>query len=342
MFGIIHLLIDATTVTVIFATRTFHGLSVREGVMLVLFYDLIAFAGQAPLGLLIDRFRIWRATALVGIALSAASMLFLTSGPNAAMILAGVGNAAFHVGAGALSLHVHPGRATPPGVFIAPGALGLAAGTMIGKGGAYVAWPFLVALLIAFVVAWLAEAPEVRTDRSESVPTISKSAAIIMLLLFSISLRALLGKAGAIELPRESTVLFGVATAAFAGKAIGGILSDRWGWLEVSVGALLISGLLFAFGDANPVMITFGMFLFQMTTPVTLVATAALLPGRPALAFGLNCLALTAGFLSHFFRVFEDYYLWWGQILMVLLSTTAVFMALRALKGRIPMKFQKI
>lgn len=342
LFGAIHALIDATTVMVIFSTRTIHGLSVHQGAVLVLFYDVLAFAGQAPMGWFIDRFRLWRPTALTGIALSVVSVALLGVHPQAAMIAAGIGNAAFHVGAGALSLHVRPGRATPPGIFVAPGALGLAAGTIIGKGGYAVAWPFYAALVIALALAWLAECPSVERGKPAPVRDLSKPTAIVLLLLFSIAIRSLVGKAGAYEVPRETTILFGVAAAAFAGKAMGGVLSDCFGWIAVSVGALLLSAPLLALGGDNAIMITVGMFLFQMTMPVTLVATHALMPDRPGLAFGLNCLAYIIGFLGHFFHKLDDYYHWGTFLAVILLSAAAVYVGLRALSGKVPMRFREI
>jgi hypothetical protein len=64
--------------------------------------------------------------------------------------------------------------------------------------------------------------------------------------------RALAGGQGRrIRAAKETAVLFGVAAAAFAGKAFGGILSDRFGWIKISVGALLISAPLLAFGKVN-------------------------------------------------------------------------------------------
>jgi hypothetical protein len=42
------------------------------------------------------------------------------------------------------------------------------------------------------------------------------------------------------------------------------------------------------------------MFLLNLTMPVTLAAVADTLPGRPAFAFGLTCLALILGAFAAF------------------------------------------
>jgi len=339
VFGVIHMLIDASTVMVVFSTRAIHGLSGAEGFYLIMTYDVLAFAGQWPLGLFIDRLSIWRGTAIVGIALAALSILFLELNPIAAMIAAGAGNAAFHVGAGALSLHVTPGRATAPGIFVAPGVLGLAAGTMIGKSGVLITWPFLLALALALFVAFRATYPKVESPRPFKTLDISAPWTVIFILLFSIAIRSFVGKAGTYAAPKETMVLLGLASAAFAGKAMGGVLSDRLGWIRVSVAALLISAPMLAFGAGYPTMVIIGMFIFQMTMPVTMVAIASIIPGRPGLAFGLNCVAYILGFLLHMFRLAKPLYTPVNFFVLILVSAAAVYFGLSALKGKVPMRF---
>ncbi len=361
LFGLIHLVIDATTVMVIFSTRLFHEMSHLDAFLLVLAYDVLAFAGQAPLGMLVDKMKFPKITTIFGIIIAGISVAFLWVEPYAAMLLAAVGNAAFHVGAGALSLHVTPGRATAPGIFVAPGVLGLAIGTFVGKGGwvvgdkipeainsvlSFFGKPdgvilvlYALALSISLVVSLLSRYPTIPYEKKPVKLDIPRPILIISLLLFSIVIRSLVGKAGAISAPKETMILISIAMAAFAGKAIGGVLSDRFGWIFISVAALLISAPLIAFGGAYPVTIVFGMLLFQMTMPVTLVATYSIIPGRPGLAFGLNCLAYIIGFLPNMFRSVRAYYNSYLFLALILLSATAVYFGLRALKGKVKMKF---
>ena len=70
--------------------------------------------------------------------------------------LAGIGSAAFHVGAGALTLRSCGGRSDGAGLFAAPGVVGLAIGGALAVSGYYPYAPFLIALLALFVaiVLW--------------------------------------------------------------------------------------------------------------------------------------------------------------------------------------------
>ncbi|MDP8223715.1 MAG: hypothetical protein P9L99_10180 [Candidatus Lernaella stagnicola] len=339
--GIIHAIVDAATVMVIFSTIFVHELHPSDAFTLVLSYDLLAFAGQAFVGYASDRFRAERAVTLAGIVLAFVAVLTMRIHPWAAMIVAGVGNAFFHVGAGAVSLHVRTGRATFPGIFVAPGALGLAMGIYVGKGHFLITWPFLVLLAAGFAFAAVAKLPEIPYTRKTKLLDVKMPLLILFLLLFSVAVRALVGGAGSYDLPKTvKTVSFGLAAAAFAGKAMGGIISDRLGWIPVSVGALLISAPLIAFGGANPIVLTIGLFLFQMTMPVTLTACAAVLPGRPGFAFGLTCLALILGAVPTFYHAVKIHYGPGPFLGLILLSAASVGAGLWMLRGKVPMKFR--
>jgi len=54
------------------------------------------------------------------------------------------------------------------------------------------------------------------------------------------------------------------------------------------------------FKNSVPVALL-SMMLFQMTMPITLAAIATALPGKPAFAFGLTCLALIIGTLAAYY-----------------------------------------
>ena len=89
-----------------------------------------------------------------------------------------------------------------------------------------------------------------------------------------------------------------LATA--CGKALGGILADRFGWVRVAISALIISAPLLSFFPGIPLLAISGIFLLQMTMPITLTALSNMLPGRSATAFGLSVLALIIGVIPSY------------------------------------------
>ena len=353
-YGVIHALVDATTVTVTFAAIGLHDLGPSMAFAVVLLYDLLAFATQVIVGAITDRLASPKATLVAGLVLCAAGMLVLPLDPWAAVVLAGLGNSLFHVGAGALTLYTRPGRATDPGIFVAPGALGLAFGMAYGGAnqavlpfatGEVLAWPFVALLAVAVGVAVRTRDPELPYRDAWSPgqtgplpPTMRGRAAwaIVALLLVSITVRSLVGMGGCHECPKEPLIAFGIPLVAFAGKGLGGIISDRLGWIETSVGALLISAPLIAFGGTTPALILAGLFLFQMTMPVTLVAILQVRPRQPGFVFGLACLALIAGAIPTFFAPVKALFGPGLFLTLILLSAAAIFVGLRGVSDRTP------
>lgn len=335
-YGLIHALIDAACVTVVFSAIVLHHLEPHDSFYLVIGYDLLAFAGQVFCGYITDRLRFSRGAVLLGILCTALSVVALSMEPLTAMVLAGTGNALFHVGAGAITLHVKPGHATAPGLFVAPGALGLAAGIYLGKRGFVLTWFFLAALAIAFLVSYFVRNPDIPYITKPKLLNVPKPTLIICLLLASVAVRSFVGMAGSHECPKDVWVGFTFATAAFLGKGLGGIVADRLGWIESSVIALLISAPLIAFGGGRVPLIVAGMFFFQMTMPVTLVAIAALLPGRTAFAFGLACLVLVMGAIPTFYSFTKPFYNSYLFLGLIVFSAASIYFGLRLMKREVP------
>jgi FSR family fosmidomycin resistance protein-like MFS transporter len=120
---------------------------------------------------------------------------------------------------------------------------------------------------------------------------------ILILLLFSILIRSFIGSV--LIFPWKSNIPLAIilTLGVFLGKALGGIFADRFGWIKVALFSLLISAPVLAFYSLSPIAAIAGIFLFNMTMPITLVAISNILPGKPGFSFGLTCLALIFGTL---------------------------------------------
>ena len=297
--GVAHLAVDAACVTAVLRASPDSNAVYSAALAFVLGYDLFAFAGQVPFGWIVDRFRLRRCAALVGLVLTA--MAVLTGRGLTVMLLAGAGNALFHVGAGAMVLAGSKGRATPAGVFVAPGALGLGLGIMLGRKLLTVpTWPLLVAVVAASLMVWLVSLPEEPAKVQPAEPAAHPRRLVLLivtLLAFSVAVRSLVGTVGCDGCTRGLFLGVALPLTAFAGKLVGGFLADRFGWIELGVAALLASAPLLAFSNGDLWLALPGLLVFQMTMPVTLSATYRAMPSRPGLGFGILCLALVAGTL---------------------------------------------
>ena len=301
VYGTTHAVVDAICAAVIFSILKNKVVGAQEFLSLVIIYNVLAFGLQAGLGLIVDHFKSPRAATLLGCIFTGISALIFLHFPITAIIFAGVGNALFHVGGGSISLNLIPEKATALGVYVAPGALGLLVGTLLGKNGQFTAWPFILILVVLCIFIFIIKKPEMNYVREKVAKSKFNYFEVILLLVFSsIAIRSLIGLAIVFPWKSDINLLITLTIAVVLGKGLGGILADKFGWVKVAVGALFLSIPFLAFGSNNPYLAITGMFLFNMTMPVTLVAISNILPGRTAFAFGLTCLALILGALPVF------------------------------------------
>ena len=307
VYGISHFFVDACCAALLTSIWLAEIYPVERVLYLYILYNAFAFAAQAPLGLVVDAFgRPWHFAA-AGICLQAAAIVMISSNanglpPEAVILTAGIGNAMFHLGGGVVSLSLDRGRATAPGIFVAPGAVGLFAGYQLAASGMSVSIRAAGAIAgcILAAVVYRAERPEiVRPERARDKD--AGFGLVLCLAVFfimgSIAVRSMLGLS--FPFPWKSNgprVAFMLALAAGSGKALGGFLADRFGFIRTCAAALLMSIPLLTAGTANPVAGIAGCALFQMTMPVTLLACADIFRGL-ALAFGMTCLAIFCGAL---------------------------------------------
>lgn len=265
----------------------------------VLMYNALAFGGQPLAGLLADSSGRVRGAALGGLALLCAA-LALGPGPvQFAVVLAGVGSALFHVGGGGLALRATDGRAAGPGLFAAPGVVGLALGGALAAGGVAAA-PWLLGLLglLAALVGLLPLPPHEACSTALPAPEhgFDTHDLIMLVLLAAIALRSAVWSSMHIALHGHTDVLIGMALAAAAGKIIGGLAADWLGWRRWTLGALALAAPLLALGGAEPLTLFLGVGLLQSASPAALAAAGRLLPNRPATAAGLTLgLAVAVG-----------------------------------------------
>jgi FSR family fosmidomycin resistance protein-like MFS transporter len=332
--GCVHAVVDLGSVSAVFRTsQLFANHPLLSPFVAVVGYDLIAFALQFPLGALVDRLRATRAAQLVGLLLIAGSLGCVPVSSLATLVMAGLGNALFHIGAGAEVLRTARGRAAWAGVFVAPGALGLGLGLWWGRAASQPLWPLVVLLgasLAATALVREGPASGLRLDVARPASNRLWLTALLALLI-SVLVRSYVGFGASYQCPRGALLALGLPLAAFAGKLLGGFLADRAGWLATSVAALLVSAPLIGLGgDSIPVVLA-GLLIFQTTMPVTLTAVYLLMPNRPATAFGLPCLALIGGALPTFYPLGQQLYGTDTFLAMIVASAVAVYVGLSLL-----------
>ena len=292
-----HFFVDFACALLLFSSGRAGGLGV------FLLYNYCAFALQLPLGILADRLDKNAGLAALGCGL-VASAFTLPAAPLALAIVAGVGNALFHVGGGVDVLGDSGRKASALGIFVSPGALGLFAGSALAGVFPGVCAVLLLALcagailFVARLYGRLRRSGNAALCLRGVLGPRRRPAALLAVagLVLVVVLRSYVGLA--VQMPWQAADgwSFAAVLAVVLGKCAGGFAADRFGARRAGPASLLAAGALFLLGE-NPLAGTAALFLFNMTMPMTLSALARLLPGAKGLAFGLTTFALFLGFL---------------------------------------------
>jgi FSR family fosmidomycin resistance protein-like MFS transporter len=290
-----------------------------------LLYNVIAFGLQPAVGFLCDGHP-EIPIGIIGCALVATGLLAMPI-PWVALALCATGNACFHIGGGIDSLIFAKGRMTRSGIFVSTGAIGVTLGTLAGRNGRsleYLPYIFigLSILLLLLFAQKIEKGASCRFDTASGLPF----AAILIFALASVVIRALAG--GMIPMSWKTGVFFLMLPgfAACAGKALGGILGDRFGAKNTAVTALLLSVPFLLLGKNIAVLSVIGIILFNITMPITLCAVASKFPYNPGLTFGLTTLALLCGTVPAYFFLVPQSMVFPLLIALTLLSATFTFL----------------
>lgn len=279
-----HLLTDAVCAAALFGPVR---ASDADFSLAVIIYNTAAFTTQCLVGLATDRLRRQELLAAIGLAVCACAALLLPGGYLMALA-AGLGNSLFHVAGGTVTLK-GARSAGPLGVFVAPGALGLALGTL---------WPGLRAGLCIAALAVSGLLLALRGREAEFTAPTSRGRTpwgAVLLLTLAVAVRAVGGSA--VDFPWKAGASMTMLTAAFvfAGKSLGGYVCSRLGASRTALLSIPAAALLTAFCFAWAVPSLAGQLLLNLTMPVTLWLMYLAMPESPGFAFGLAASALWPG-----------------------------------------------
>ncbi|MVM29520.1 MFS transporter [Spirosoma sp. HMF4905] len=290
----------------------------------VMIYNLLAFGGQLPAGIWLDRIGHYRKPAvlsLLGMVLALGLLCFQFFW--VAIVIAGISSAIFHVSGGAVTLVSFPGKSYYTGIFSAFGVMGLAlggwAGTMHWYGVGFGLMTGLIALLLGLLKANfpLAQKQEFVTKNHH----LDNHDYLMILLLVAIALRSAVWNVVQLLYVKQYDWLIYMAMAAMIGKLIGGWLTDRIPWKVYALVALSIAIPSLAWGHRKLFWLLLGTGLLQSLTPISVVALQRLLPTMPAAVSGATFgLAIALGGLISFVPLDAYFPLFYQLILLGMLT----------------------
>ncbi len=297
VYTLLHFFVDFTTIFLVCKVLTGPIVGLANHSFVFIIYNLVAFAGQLPIGILSDFLQKNRFVAAVGCALSGIAFPLSFVFPWLACFIGALGNGAFHIGAGADILKMSMPKAGLSGTFVSSGALGVwlaykASGTF---------FLFFCPFVMFLATTYLLLSKNLGSDRkfAKIYFTNPKSLVITAVLCFSLTIiiRSFLGMVMSFSWKAVPYLSLLSVLAVFGGKALGGILGDKLGYTKTAVLSLGMSFIAFLFAFDLPIAGIFAILCFNMTMPLTLTAIAGLCRQKYGFAFGLTTFALALGFI---------------------------------------------
>ena len=298
VYALVHMAVDLSCAFLVFAYVS----GGERWYLWLLIYNFCAFALQMPIGAAADRWDRNSCVAAGGCAGVLAGLLLGSVGfPAAAAVVAGIGNACFHVGGGIDVLNRSGGNAAPLGIFVAPGALGIFLGTMLGRAGkGPEVWLGGLLILSAAAIRLMAGRERLWTSSGNAPVSFAvqsdKTVPAAACFLAAVILRSYSGMVQ--NFPWKETLAgsgFILAGAVVLGKMAGGILADKtgvWRTAFCSMCAAAVGFLCLVY----PAVGILAVFCWNMSMPLTLWAVAEAFPGAKGFGFGLLTFGLFVGF----------------------------------------------
>ena len=294
-FFLVHMLVEITTFYIMTAY-------VSENAVwyIALFFDFFAFMPQGIYGYIRDMGFKVNFAVLGTVLTTVALILFYAELPPIPVVLVlTVGNGMIHIEGAETTLRASDGKITPAALFVSGGSFGL----IIGKLASWNAFPVWIIILLNLLSA----APILLSARrARGLGDIKagdfrypnsrlKPAAVVAAAVLVVAVRAYMGYG--IPTSWNKTTAQTVALFCFmgAGKALGGVLTDRIGIRRTALISTLGALPFLLFGDNLMIVSLVGVMLFSMTMAVTLALIVSEMERFPGVAFGLTTIGLFLG-----------------------------------------------
>ena len=292
-------------------------------IVAIIIYNFFAFAFQVPLGYILDKFKIYRYIAIMGMCLI--GFCYLINYDNAFILatIIGIGNALFHLEGGVNIYSVSERKAFLNGLFVAPGALGIFLGTTFHDELIITYLPIIL-IIVAMILLSLVQTKEIdkRLEENRKCDFNNYNIALIVILIgISIIVRSI-GGSDIIYTWKNGFVLGLIyAISIVIGKAFGGLLADKFGLMKVALLSLTCSALCLMLGYNIHIFAYVGILLFNVPMSITLTILENTLSKKIACAVGLNTMFLFIGFLICFIDItINNSFILIGSIMIAMLS----------------------
>ena len=318
LFFIFHLCIEVVSYALFYLRFKSHMVT-----FLVLLYDFFAFCPQLLVGDFYNRNKKIN-IGLIGAAFFVAAIL-LAKFENInlyilSILILAIGNAFLHVCGAIAVASVSKNKIFPSSLFVAGGTFGIIIGRYLANINVNTNYLFIPIIILALISIFTAK----RWCKSEvefiDVDIVNKKYSHIVILLIAlivVMVRSYMGFVIPINWKSEfyhSILLF---TSLGIGKALGGLLCDKFGYKFVATVSTLFCVPFIIIGKDFMFASLFGMLLFSMTMSITYAMALSIIKNNPGVAFGVTTIGLFLGVLPLFVIRFETFT---SMVIVVILS----------------------
>lgn len=327
IYSLIHFLVDMSCIILVLGKVSAIVSDPLVLLISVILYNFFAFAMQLPFGIYADKLNKNAYVSSIGCILVALAYAVFKL-PMISCIIAGIGNALFHVGGGIDVLNISNKKASLPGIYVATGAFGLYIGQkFMNFFTTHLYVPILSLLCAACVLALVYKTIKEKWNVSNEVPDIkftSSKTIMLILMLITVCMRGYVGLI--LSFDWKKVGLYGLLAilAVVGGKMLGGIIGDRIGWKKTALISLGIATILFNFAFTNWICGVIAILLFNMTMPITLTALSNTFNKAKGFAFGLTTIALFVGSIPSLLNIDLHVFTTIGLSITTIISVVAL------------------
>lgn len=306
----------------------------------ILLYNCIAFGLQMIFGYFADKHqKTDKVLGTIGLTAMLVPLAIIWVSQNAtaswiSLIICALLNAAFHVGGGMDVLKTSEGRISPSGIFVSSGALGVILGTLYGKTGNGALLPIAVVAIasILLFVTTQKQADGSSPTQIKPITLLTKygTGVITLCLFIAVFIRSYAGIIWPIGFEKTGLLILLPAVSSCLGKALGGLVADRFGALETAVASLALSMVLLWICPASWLVTGISILFFNMAMPITLCGLATAMPSHPGFAFGLSTFALLLGYIAYTFGIANNNPIY----IITILGITAILLIALSLRRK--------
>lgn len=269
-------------------------------------YDFFAFVPQGLFGEFITKFRKIDLATIGVVCLGISIVLF--GNPNffihmAAILLLTAGNAILHEYGAIETVRDSDGKLGPSAVFVAGGSFGVVLGKYYNKLNISIYWLLIIVVILELFVIFLRIRSKDRDIRLKNLTKVGICRENIPMWVILISaflvttMRGFVGYAIPTSWCKSVPDFFILFFLMGTGKALGGILSDKFGAGIVGVSSTLLCIPMIIIGRNSTVLSCMGVMLFSMTMGITFGMALDALKDNPGIAFGITTIGLFFGTL---------------------------------------------